>query len=170
MSYVNARVVRRSNALMGHRYGASLEYEEGIDAGAGAKGLSRALGISLGMGVFAAAAWTAPTRDLLKRFLPDPGEGPSPEQRERGSFTIRLFAESEGSPPVQLEGTVAAQGDPGYAATARMLSESALCLARDRVPARGVLTPAVAMGPALIERLRRAGMTFEVNERSATTL
>jgi short subunit dehydrogenase-like uncharacterized protein len=48
--------------------------------------------------------------------------------------------------------------------TARMLGESALCLAHDQVPARGVLTPAVAMGPALIERLRRAGMTFEVKD------
>jgi short subunit dehydrogenase-like uncharacterized protein len=60
---------------------------------------------------------------------------------------------------------VAAQGDPGYAATAVMFGESALCLAldRERLPDRaGVLTPATAMGTALSDRLRAAGQTFEV--------
>ncbi|HLL87446.1 MAG TPA: hypothetical protein VK387_09065, partial [Thermoleophilaceae bacterium] len=60
---------------------------------------------------------------------------------------------------------VAAQGDPGYAATAVMLGETALCLALDgdRLPDRaGVLTPATAMGGALVERLRAAGQTFEM--------
>ena len=44
-----------------------------------------------------------------------------------------------------------------------MMGESALCLAlrRRRLPARaGVLTPASAMGDALVERLRGAGMTL----------
>ena len=50
-----------------------------------------------------------------------------------------------------------------------MISESALCLARDRdaLPQRfGVLTTAVAMGGALQERLERAGMRFEVISRT----
>jgi short subunit dehydrogenase-like uncharacterized protein len=62
---------------------------------------------------------------------------------------------------------VAAQGDPGYAATAVMLAESTLCLARDgdRLPAAtGVLTPAVAMGDALVDRLRERGLTLTVEE------
>jgi short subunit dehydrogenase-like uncharacterized protein len=61
--------------------------------------------------------------------------------------------------------TVAAQGDPGYAATSVMFGESALCLALDdgRLPERaGVLTPATAMGGALVDRLRAAGLTFDV--------
>jgi short subunit dehydrogenase-like uncharacterized protein len=65
---------------------------------------------------------------------------------------------------------VAAQGDPGYAATSVMLGESALCLAldADRLPARaGVLTPAAAMGLPLVDRLRGAGMTFDVKRRDA---
>jgi short subunit dehydrogenase-like uncharacterized protein len=62
---------------------------------------------------------------------------------------------------------VGAQGDPGYAATAVMLGESALSLALDDGPqAGGVLTPATAIGTTLIERLRTAGFTFEV-ERHA---
>jgi len=46
-----------------------------------------------------------------------------------------------------------------------MLGESALCLALDEgdLPDRaGVLTPATAMGSALLARLRRAGFTFDV--------
>ena len=45
-------------------------------------------------------------------------------------------------------------GDPGYGETSKMLAESALCLAHDDLPDRaGQLTPAVAMGQALIDRL-----------------
>jgi short subunit dehydrogenase-like uncharacterized protein len=46
-----------------------------------------------------------------------------------------------------------------------MLSEAALCLAFDdeQLPGDGgVLTPATAMGMRLVERLRAAGMTFEI--------
>ena len=60
-----------------------------------------------------------------------------------------------------------AQGDPGYAATAVMLAESALCLALDgeRLPAAaGALTPATAMGDALVDRLRARGFTLTVEE------
>ena len=42
-----------------------------------------------------------------------------------------------------------------------MLAESALCLAHDDLPERaGQLTPAVAMGQALIDRLVVAGIGF----------
>ena len=44
-----------------------------------------------------------------------------------------------------------------------MLAESALCLAFDDLPKRGgQLTPAAAMGNALIERLKARGIKFEV--------
>jgi short subunit dehydrogenase-like uncharacterized protein len=59
--------------------------------------------------------------------------------------------------------TFAAQGDPGYQATAVMLGEAALCLAYDELPEMaGVLTPASAMGDVLTERLRKADITIEV--------
>ena len=90
------------------------------------------------------------------------------EERERGLFEVRLVGEgtsTKSGRPVRLEAKVASRGDPGYAATARMLAEAALCLAFDEVPAQGgVLTPASSMGMRLVERLRRAGMTFEVKE------
>ena len=44
-----------------------------------------------------------------------------------------------------------------------MLAESALCLAYDELPATaGQVTPATAMGDALLDRLVKAGMTFRV--------
>jgi saccharopine dehydrogenase (NAD+, L-glutamate forming) len=59
--------------------------------------------------------------------------------------------------------TTVAGGDPGYDETAKMLAESALCLANDELPqTAGQVTTAVAMGDALIDRLRGAGITFTV--------
>jgi short subunit dehydrogenase-like uncharacterized protein len=56
-----------------------------------------------------------------------------------------------------------AGGDPGYDETAKMLSESALCLALDDLPkTAGQVTTAVALGPALRKRLMAAGITFRV--------
>ena len=98
----------------------------------------------------------------LDRVLPDPGEGPSETAQANGMFRIEIHART--STGARYVARVAAKGDPGYAATAVMMGESALCLAldRERLPARGgVLTPATAMGMALVERLRAAGMTFE---------
>jgi short subunit dehydrogenase-like uncharacterized protein len=48
-----------------------------------------------------------------------------------------------------------------------MLAESAICLARDDLPAGvGQLTTVQAMGDALLARLQNAGMTFRVIESS----
>jgi short subunit dehydrogenase-like uncharacterized protein len=102
------------------------------------------------------------TRPLVVKRLPSPGEGPSKEARDRGFFKTRLVALNDGQ---TVRGLVADQRDPGYGSTAVMLSESALCLAFDGVELHsdgGILTPASAMGMRLVERLRRAGMTFEI--------
>lgn len=160
MASFNTRVVRRSNALFGGKYGPSFAYEEKMDAGAGFGGWMKATAISVGLGAFAGAASTPVLRPIVQSLLPKPGEGPSKEQRERGSFRYNFFADSDDG-AAKVEATVSGKGDPGYAATARMLGEAAMCLAKDSLPARGgILTPATAMGFSLIERLRRAGMVF----------
>ena len=67
----------------------------------------------------------------------------------------------------RIQSVMRSSGDPGYASTARMLTQAALSLAVDeaRLPERaGVLTPAVAMGDVLVERLRAAGVTLESSE------
>lgn len=161
MAAVNTRVVRRSNALLSYAYGRELSYAESMSLGAGPRGLTRALGLSLGLGVGLLAAGLGPTRRLLARRLPHPGEGPSRERQAKGGFELEFFATTERGPT--LRARVGGDGDPGYSATAKMLGESALALARDPLEAGGgVLTPAVALGTHLLERLRAAGLRFEL--------
>jgi short subunit dehydrogenase-like uncharacterized protein len=94
---------------------------------------------------------------LLGRLAP--GDGPTDEQRENGWFKVRFVGEGGGT---QVR-TEVSGGDPGYTETAKMLAESALCLAQDDLPpTSGQVTTAVAMGDSLIARLQRAGIGFRV--------
>jgi short subunit dehydrogenase-like uncharacterized protein len=88
-----------------------------------------------------------------------PGEGPGPEKRAKSWFRVRFVGEGGG----RRVCTEVAGGDPGYGETAKIFAEGALCLALDELPpTAGQVTTAVAMGDALTERLRRAGITFRV--------
>jgi short subunit dehydrogenase-like uncharacterized protein len=118
------------------------------------------LALCAGVGALFVLSQLDLTRAWLSPLL-TPGEGPCKEERARSWFRVRFVAEHAGDELV----TEVSGGDPGYEETAKMLSEAALCLARDRdrLPARaGVLTPAVAFGDLLIARLQRAGMVFRV--------
>jgi short subunit dehydrogenase-like uncharacterized protein len=162
MASYNTRIVRRSNFLLDGAYGADFRYGEAMALGQNPV-LSRlaAGGLAAGMGVFFGALALKPTRKVLDRFLPKPGDGPSEKARENGHFELKTFTTSTGGH--RYRSTVAAQGDPGYKATAVMFGEAALTLAldRDKLPdRRGVLTPVTAMGDALLDRLRGAGMTI----------
>ncbi|MEY7981188.1 saccharopine dehydrogenase, partial [Streptomyces pilosus] len=85
--------------------------------------------------------------------------GPGPEKRARSRFSVRFVGEGGG----RRVYTEVAGGDPGYDETAKMLAEGALSLAFDDLPpAAGQVTTAVAMGDALIDRLRAAGIRFRV--------
>jgi short subunit dehydrogenase-like uncharacterized protein len=168
MASVNTRVVRRSNAMLDYRYGHNFRYSEDMCTGDGVGGRLRAEAMRAAIAAIFVAGSIAPLRRLLgATVLPKPGEGPSREQRERGRFVVELLG--RGTSPeghaVTLNATVAGDSDPGYGETAKMLGESAMCLALDFEPHErkgGVLTPASAMGHKLIERLRGAGMRFEV--------
>jgi short subunit dehydrogenase-like uncharacterized protein len=164
MAQVNTRIVRRSNALL--HYGDTFRYAEAMSTPPGPRGMVMAAGVTVAMGAFVAVATVPRARRLLARRLPKPGEGPSREAREKGSFKVRVLAETESGE--RLAGRVEGHADPGYGETAKMLGESALCLARGEddasLPDRfGVLTPASAMGMRLVERLRAAGITFAVD-------
>jgi len=51
-----------------------------------------------------------------------------------------------------------------------MLAESALCLAHDKLPVQaGQLTPALAMGDALLARLQRSGIRFRLRGDTPTS-
>jgi short subunit dehydrogenase-like uncharacterized protein len=161
MAAINTRVVRRSNAVAGHPYGRDFRYAERMTLPAGPWGLPAALAVAGGTALTGVATRRPALRRALARWAPKPGEGPTAAQRARGHFRLLLLATlDDGS---ALRGHVADRRDPGYGSTAVMLSEAALCLARDPLASPGgVLTPAASMGGALLARLRAAGMTWVV--------
>ena len=165
MAAVNTRVVRRSNALQDWAYGRRFRYREVMDFGAGVIGRCKALGTGGGVVALTAGLALPPSRFVLDRVLPDPGEGPKEDLVRRGFFVIEIHARTPAGERHVCR--VEAQGDPGYGATSVMLGESALALDGDRLPDRaGVLTPATAMGSVLAGRLRAAGQTFDVSDGS----
>jgi short subunit dehydrogenase-like uncharacterized protein len=162
MAGINTRVVRRSNALQGWKYGRRFRYREVTGFGGPAAPL-QAAAVSSALYTLSAGLAFGPSRALFGRLLPAPGQGPGERTRRAGRFRIEIHTRT--SAGVRYVSTVAARGDPGYAATSVMLGESALCLAldRERLPgSAGVLTPATAMGAALADRLRSAGQTLAV--------
>ena len=162
MEATNSRVVRRSNALQDWAYGHRFRYREAMGF-RGATGAVKAAALTGGLAAFAGSMMFPPTRALVDRVLPEPGEGPSEKTRENGYFRIEIATRT--SSGARFIAKVAAKGDPGYAATSVMLGESALALAHDgdQLPPRaGVLTPATAIGMPLVERLREQAFTFEV--------
>ena len=155
---IDTAVVEHSARLV-DRYGPDFTYHHyGV-----AEHLASLMGLGLAAGPLVLAAQVPPARDLLLRRFPA-GDGPSEEQRARSFFEVTFVGEGGGRRVVtRLSG-----GDPGYDETAKMLSESAMCLAfdEDLPPLSGQVTPAAAMGDRLIERLCAAGITFEVLEHS----
>ncbi len=162
MASVNTRVVRRSNALLGHAYGRSLDYREVTALRPGLKGVVYGASVTATLATLVLSQSTAFTRSLIERFAPKPGEGPDRAAREAGFFKMRLEGlTTEGE---RVHALVAGVQDPGYGETSKMFSHAALCLVEDREKSprvAGVLTPATALGLPLVERLRGAGMTFE---------
>ena len=146
-------VVKRSGAAL-PAYGPKFRYSHF----AGTKTLRYAAGGALVVGGLGLAAQVGPLRNLLKDRI-DPGDGPDEERRARSWFRVDFIGEA-GDQQVH---TRVSGGDPGYDETAKMLAESAMCLALDDNPAvAGQLTTAQAMGDQLLGRLRAAGMSFEV--------
>ena len=158
---LNARVVRRSNALQGWAYGRQFRYREVTGFGTNRASPVQAAVVSTAMAALVAGLAFRTSRALLGRFLPGPGEGPSEKTRRKGFFRMEIHART--SAGARYLSLVGARGDPGYAATAVMLGESALCLAldQDSLPGiAGVLTPATAMGAALARQLTSTGQTL----------
>lgn len=154
---IDAAVVLRSAELL-DRYGTDFAYGHYARVrspwmvGAGVAGVA----------AFAGLASLSPTRALLRRVLPSPGEGPSEQQRAASRFAVTFLARAGDH---RLTTRVSG-GDPGYEETASMLAEAALTLAEEGPadPRAGVLTPAVALGKPYRARLEAAGIRFEVLE------
>lgn len=163
MAGVNTKIVRRSNALAGYPYGREFTYREVVLTGKGVGGWFKGTVMTLGLGLLVLGASFRPTRKMLQKFiLPKPGEGPSPELQQSGFFNLMQIGELPDGRVIRTR--ITGDQDPGYGSTSKMLSESAVCLARDELQTQGgVLTPASAMGTPLLARLRKnAGLTFDV--------
>ena len=149
---LDPQVVGRSARAL-DRYGPDFRYTHHVSVAR----LATAAALPLGVLGAAAAAQIPPARRALLARV-EPGEGPSVARRAASWFTVTFVGEGGGQRVV----TRVSGGDPGYDETAKMLGESALCLAQDDLPdVAGQVTTAQAMGDTLIERLRRSGIDFE---------
>ena len=150
---LDPQVVARSASAL-PRYGPDFRYRHH----AGVRSLPVALGgTAAAAAAVALAQFPAARRRLTARF--EPGSGPDAARREASWFTVRFVGRGGG----RRVFTEVSGGDPGYGESAKMLAESMLALAFDELPATsGQVTPAVAMGDALLTRLRAAGLRFRV--------
>ena len=147
-------IVARSGAALA-AYGPKFRYSHW----AGTKTLRYAAGGAAAVGMVSVAAQVKPVRNFLLGRVPQ-GSGPDESKRDQSWFTVDFVAEAgDRTVRTQVKG-----GDPGYTETAKMLAESALCLAFDDNPeTAGSVTPAEAMGDALLVRLQAAGIGFETH-------
>lgn len=163
MAATNTRVVFRTHALLGHPWGDQFTYGEAMMSGGGLGGRAKATAISGAMGGVMGAASVGPVRNLMGRFVPQPGDGPSPDQQENGFFDLRFHGTTESGDEVRVK--VTGDRDPGYGSTSKMLGEAATTLlarSRSEVPG-GFWTPATALGDDYIDTLEaNAGLRFEV--------
>ncbi|MCZ6774188.1 MAG: saccharopine dehydrogenase, partial [Proteobacteria bacterium] len=83
-------------------------------------------------------------------------------QRETGFFNLRQFGHLPDG--TVLKARITGDRDPGYGSTSKMLSECAVCLAKDDLDTGGgIWTPAAAMGELLLQRLQtNAGLSFKL--------
>ena len=165
MSTINTRVVRRSAALLGYADG--YDYQEYLRLGRGPSAAIGAATLSAGSLATQMVLRLGPIRKLAQQLAPKPGSGPSQASMDGGSFRCQFVGHSASGKMVR--GLIADKGDPGNRATTKMLCESALALALqlDELPGGrqhgGLLTPASGLGDVLVQRLRTAGMTLQVD-------
>jgi len=167
MASVNAKVVRRSNALMGYPWGRNFRYDETALTRGGVGGWWADMRYALfGRGLLIAMAIPVTQRLLIRHVLPKSGEGPPAQLRETGVYEVIQVGELPDG--TILKAKVTGQGDPGVEPTTRMLTEAALCLAQDESRMKvggGFWTPASAFAALLRDRITaHAGLSFELIE------
>ena len=151
MTAINTRNVHRSNALLGHAWGADFVYDEMMVTGPGERGEAMAQAV-------------AADKSLASDDGPKPGEGPSREEREAGFYDILFLGENPAGDKLRVG--VSGDRDPGYGSTSKMIAEAAVCLLQDAAgTAGGIWTPASALGKPLVARLQaHAGLRFSVED------
>ena len=147
MASINTKNVHRSNALLDYKYGKDFQYGEMVLTGPGEKGEQLAKGMA--------------KSNAFGDNPPKPGEGPSKEERENGSYDVMFVGDAPNG--TRIISSVRGDKDPGYGSTSKMIAEAALTLVKDVQGSGGVMTPAPAMADGLIDRLQaHAGLTFTI--------
>jgi short subunit dehydrogenase-like uncharacterized protein len=160
MASINTKVVRRSNVLSSYAYGESFRYDEATIFGKGFLGRVKGILCSIPIGLIMYAKQGSLLKKGLDILFPIPGEGPTKQKMENGFYNLRFYitlADGENA-----FAKVTGDMDPGYGSSSKMLAESAVCLAKDKLSnTSGILTPSLAMGDSLLKRLEKnAGLAF----------
>eukprot|EP01026_Neomeris_dumetosa_P063285 TRINITY_DN60049_c0_g1_i2.p2 TRINITY_DN60049_c0_g1~~TRINITY_DN60049_c0_g1_i2.p2 ORF type:complete len:297 (-),score=35.67 TRINITY_DN60049_c0_g1_i2:90-980(-) len=167
-SMVNSRIVRRSNCLQKFKYGGNFRYNEAVQAEGPVDAFMGALGTAA-LGFF---GLIRPFRNAVRDQLPKLGDGPPEQLAQKGSWSFRfvgLTDAEDGEKPVRVEAIAGGKREPSNWESARLVLEAGMCLATQQEELNqqgyqqgGVLTPAVAMGDLLLDRIRAKGVTFEI--------
>jgi len=149
MAAINTKNVHRTNFLLDFPFGEDFKYGEMVVTSPGDLGKQ-------------AAEMVAKANPFGGDDAPKPGEGPTKEQRENGYYDLLFLGETADGEAATL--CVKGDKDPGYGSTSKMIAESALCLAQDKIAkGGGVWTPGALMGKQLVKRLEeKAGLSFVV--------
>jgi short subunit dehydrogenase-like uncharacterized protein len=172
--FINPAVIQRTAHIAARERGATLNpfrYREGVALGGppltlplryGAVGALS--GVQAGMRAMIRARPAVRERLAagMRALLPSSGFGPAHDRLELWRWRVAIDARTTAAREVGV--LVAAEGNPGYLATARMLGEAGLMLSeRGVTPERaGCLTPALALGTDHLERFERAKLRFSV--------
>lgn len=167
MQIIDTRIIHRSNALSKFKYGRNFIYSERMKA-------PFLLGLisTIVTPVVTLLLFFSFTRNILKWFLPSPGEGPSEIVRETGKFHFQMWGkgiDSNGKNTIIKAKIDAPDGDPGYKQTAVMITEAAICLALSSQSSKdelyGILTPSTGLGTDLIKRLENVNIKFKIDSK-----
>lgn len=179
----NSRVARRSSGLFAQEsrpYATVFTYRECAKTSGFIQALLTWLTMTIGVLFLALPG----VRTIAQKIRPPGSATGSPEQLSKNFFKTTLVAAAstdpntsafvaptsfsssssvspvkEGAPVVTITIT---GGDP-YVESARFVVEAALAIVsqRDELHAGGVLTPAVAFGDVLVNRMKKVGMAFD---------
>ncbi len=148
MAPINTKNVHRTNALLGHQFGADFVYDEMMVTTIGEAGKAMAEAI----------AKANPFGESKLK----PGEGPSKEERENGFYDVLFIGEYPDD--TNIRASVKGDRDPGYGSTSKMIAESALTLLELDAPG-GIVTAGGLMAAPLLKRLEaHAGLTFAMED------
>jgi len=158
MGLSDTRAIRRSGALLGK----DIRYQEYLEF-PGAGGFFGALGFRTMIGLFGTAMSVRSLRNIVRKKIP-PGAGPSEKAMDSGWYEIKVLGSSDTGQKAMA--TFKGKGDAGNRITVRCVCEAALALALDEQKSQqtyGVLTPSIALGQVLVDRLKRASLDITVS-------